>query len=236
MPRIALPLALLVSSATLFCQTNSTGNNNQTVGTNKGVVIQNNISVTQTTRTELKVRAKEDTGSEQGWLRILTPANDPTPTTTTFCHHSNAALKVFLGTVEGSCDGANCSILQDGDTTANTRELLSVQRAGSSLLINGVVFGDDGKIIVALDQNRPHINKNNAFSWKRPDSHTIDVIDQKNQKVLHVRFMNKTAIYVEGLFYTESHRRLKIDPNVVHAPGISISGGCSENSGTVLAF
>lgn len=180
MTRIALVVALLLFSIAVIGQTNSTGNNNQNVGTNKGVVIQNNISVTQTTRTELKLRAREDTGDEQGWLRILTPGNDLTPVTS--CTNVNAALKVFLGQFEGSCNSGKCSILEDRNPTANSRDLLSVQSAGSSLLISAVVFGDDGKIVVALDQNRPHINKNNAFSWSRPDSHTIDVIDQKTAK------------------------------------------------------
>lgn len=226
----------LLSFPAIVCQTSSIGNNNQNVGTNRGILIQNNISVTDTTRKQLKRRAKEDTGDEQGWLGILTPGNDPTPVSS--CPSiSKSALKVFLGKFEGACDGGLCSILEDRSTTANSKNLLSVQSVGRSLIISGVVFSEDGKVVVVLDKNRPHINKNNAFSWSRPDSHTIDVIDQRNRKVLHVRFMNKKTVYVEGLFYTESGRRLEIDSDVIETMGRNrFIGGCASNSGSVFAF
>lgn len=66
---------------------------------------------------------------------------------------------------------------------------------------HALIFDEDGKIVVAIDDSKPHVNKNNAFDWERPDSHTLDVVDQKDQRVLHIRFLNPKAVYVEGIFF-----------------------------------
>ena len=49
--------------------------------------------------------------------------------------------------------------------------------------------------------------------------------------------MNRTTIYVEGLFYTESGQQLEIDSDSVKiGMGIRITGGCASNNGSVFAF
>ena len=74
-------ITLLAININTFAQAPSpkaAGDKNQTAGTNNGVMIQNNITVTDPVKKALQQRAK-DLGDEQGWLRLLTPANDPTP-------------------------------------------------------------------------------------------------------------------------------------------------------------
>src|ERR1039458_9691785 len=107
------------------------------------------------------------------------------------------SLAVFLGDFTGTCTGDSCTILRDNSADDDNKNLLSVQRKSSSLLVQGMVYDENGKVIVAIEDSRPHINRNNVFGWKRPDEHTLEVTDQKDRTVLHIRFMNKTTIYVE---------------------------------------
>jgi len=233
--------AIMLLAINAFAQTPSpkvAGDKNQTAGTNNGVMIQNNITVTDSVKKALQQRAR-DLGDEQGWLRLLTPANDPTPQSS--CNIPDNSLAVFLGNFAATCSGDRCTILQDNNANADVKNLLSVRRRGSSLLVQGVVFGEDGKVIVAIEDDKPHINKPSAFGWKRLDDHTLEVTDQQDRTVLHIRFMNKTTLYVEGLFYTPSGIGLKISKDGLQmrtrlGPGMSIHGGCAGNNGTAFAF
>ncbi len=231
--------------ATAFAQDSSTkvtGNKNQTSGTNNGVMIQNNITVAGPVEKKLKASAKKYLGNENGWLRVLTPAHDPSPETS--CQIAPNSLAVFLGGGNASgCHSDVCTILRDTNPNADTKDLLSVERKGRSLAISAVVFDEDGKVVAALSKNRPHVNRNNVFDWMRPDEHTLDVVDQRNRRVLHVRFLNETTVYVEGLFFNSRGMKLKIDKNnlVISGPhqtgGISSTGGCAFNDrGGAFAF
>jgi len=253
-------LAVLFLTGALFAQSSTpkvNGDKNQTAGTNNGVMIQNNITITKPVKKALQKQAQVD-GAEQGWLRLLTPANDPMPQSS--CDSPNSAMKalgvtaftmpkdpllVLLGNYAGYCSGDSCSILQDNHPNADDKNLLSVKRKGNSLLLQAVVFDDSGKVVVKLVDDKPHINRNNVFDVKRPDEHTLEVIDQRDRTVLHVRFVNKTTVYVEGIFYTPSGSRLKatgqgvqLQPNP-RSGTISLGGGCAANvpaSGAVFAF
>jgi hypothetical protein len=205
-------------------------------------MIQNNITVTAPVKKSLQQLARTDVGDEQGWLRLLTPADDPTPQSS--CNIPDKSLAVFLGEFVGTCSGDSCNILQDNSANADVKNLLSVERRGSSLLVEGVVFGEDGRVVVSVENDRPHVNRQSAFGWKRPDDHTLEVTDQKDRVVLHIRFMNKTTLYVEGLFYTPSGIGLKITKDTLQirtkgGSGPSFHGGCANDigpNGAVFAF
>ena|ERR1017187_10423327 len=156
------------------------------------------------------------------------------------------SLAVFLGDFTGTCTGDSCTILRDNSADDDNKNLLSVQRKSSSLLVQGMVYDENGKVIVAIEDSRPHINRNNVFGWKRPDEHTLEVTDQKDRTVLHIRFMNKTTIYVEGLFYTSSGNSLRVKKDVLEfaakrggTNSFSFEGGCAGtfgSKGTIFAF
>ena len=96
----------------------------QTAGTNNGTMIQNNITVTATVKQILKARARKSSRDEQGWLRVLTPANDPTPQDD--CGPQVGTLKVILGGgfVAGCAGGTTCTIIKDASPNATTDSLL----------------------------------------------------------------------------------------------------------------
>jgi hypothetical protein len=240
--KLGLFLLFLPTAVAQQSSPKTTGNNNQTAGTNNGIMIQLNVRATPDVEKSLKGAAKKELGDEQGWLRILTPAQDPTPPNS--CgpvpNHAKSLTVILGGGAIGACDLDHCGILRDADPNAETTELLSVQRKGMALVVSGVVFDDEGKIVVALKDNQPHVNKNNAFEWTRPDTHTLDVVNQKNQRVLHVRLLNRTTVYIEGLFYNSRGVKVQIgkDRLVLTNPKtnfkIDIHNNCSFDAGRAV--
>lgn len=209
------------------------------------MMFQFNITVRPEVRRSLKIAAKKELGDERGWLRILTPAQDSTPSNSCGQFTSDPkSLTVLLGdSAAAGCYREVCRILRDGNPGAETTDLLSVKRKGKSLIVSGVIFDSEGKVVVALKDNKPHVNKNNAFDWMRPDAHTLDVINQKNQRVLHIRLLNRTTVYVEGLFYDSKGTKLEIrkDKMIVSYPvtkGImNVEGYCGfQNVGAAFTF
>jgi hypothetical protein len=242
---LGILLAWFIFGANASPQTTTqvTGDHDQTAGLNRGVMIQNNITVNKSVEKNLRRRARTDFGSEQGWLRVLTPAVDSIPQGLS-CPTKKMSLTVILGGgLVSSCDRNLCKVLADNSPNAESRDLLSVENRGTSLAINALIFDDSGKVVAALNGNHPHINKNNAFDWKRPDDHTLDVVDQKNRTVLHVRFLNPTAVYFEGIFFDAGGTKLSVTKenltlSMPHAkvPFSILTGSCSDNDGVSFAF
>lgn len=243
--KLGLLLLFLPSALAQQILPRTEGNHNQTVGTNNGVTIQLNVTATPKVKRSLKIAAKKDLGDERGWLRVLTPAQEPTPKNSCGQFTSDPkSLTVLLGGgAAGGCDRDVCEILRDSNPGAETTDLLSVRRRGTSLIVSGVIFDNEGKVVVALKDNKPHVNKNNAFDWIRPDDHTLDVVNQNNQRVLHIRLINRTTVYIEGVFYDSKGSKLQIgkDKLVFSFPPqkriLNIQGFCGfQNGGAVYSF
>ena len=186
------------------------GHHNQSSSTNNGTMIQNNYNVSPNLVRRLKALSKKYQGSDQGWLAVLTPDASAAPSNR--CNFPADSLQFILGggTV-GRCAGDSCKIIVDDHVEPPDNALLEVKRVKGVLFVNAKVFDSSGRIVATLDQSRPHINKNNAFDWSRPDDHEVDVVDQRNTRVLHIRFLNSRAIYVEGTFYNSIGGSLEIN-------------------------
>ncbi len=230
---IVVFLINVLSSVCLAQSSNpSNGNHNQSAGTNNGVMNQFNITIAPPLAKSLKRRTEEDFGSDRGWLRTITPASDQIPEDKD-CQTPKGNLTVLLGAhgSRGTCSGEHCGILSDSDPQAINPDLLSVDRKRNSLQINAVILDQTGKVVAVVDKNQTHANPNNAFDWRRPDDHTIDIVDQYNRHVLHVRFANVHTIIVEGVFRFSDGRKLTItDDKMVDQFHNTMSGMCSTNA------
>lgn len=226
--RLAILPLLLANATAQQNPSKSGGGNTQAAGTNNGLMIQLNITALPEVKGVLKKEAKKQLGDDRGWLRILTPGQDPTPKNSCgSLANDSKSLTVMLGSGTATgCHKDYCEILSDSNPSADTKDLLSVERKSTSLVLNAIVFDDDGKVVVALKDNQPHLNKNKAFDWQRPDAHTLDVVNEKNQVVLHIRFLNRNTVYVEGLFYDSVGTSLKIENDKM-----ILTGG--KNKGTM---
>lgn len=75
-------------------------------------------------------------------------------------------------------------------------------------------------MIAVMNKSVTHANPNSSFDWRRPDAHTIDITDDYNRHVLHVRFANPHTLVVEGMFQFSDGRTLtrKPEPNPIGCP------------------
>ena len=80
-----------------------------------------------------------------------------------------------------------------------------------------------------IEDNEFTINQNNYFKRKRPDKTTLVVYDQSNAEVLHVRYLNRSAVRVTGVF-RYGDRVVVIDDNSARIGMVTLSGSCTTNS------
>ena len=235
--------AFLISGTphAVAAQTQSTvnGSNNQGAAINNGIMNQYNVVVTPPVRERLQDDSKQQFGSANGWLRTITPANDPI-TADPSCPVPETNLTVLLGEhgSVGSCSFAHCVILADPNPDAVNKEILSVDRKGNSMQVNAVVLDRNGKVIAVVDKNRAHANPTNAFDWRRPDAHTIDITDEYNRNVLHLKLANSHTLIVEGLFQFSDGRSLTVrNDRMVDNFNNTFGKNCSQNArGAAFAF
>ena len=201
---------------------------NQNVMVNKGIVKQYNYTVVvkQPIRERLKQTAKQDFGTERGWLQTITPANDDLKSAIT-CSASPDAISIIFGSNVITCDKDECPVLVDASPSAVVKDLLSARRRGKSMAIHAIVLDNDGKVLAAVESSKTHANTAVAFEWNRPDDHTIDVLDQHYRHVLHIRFSNPHTVEVEGLFRNSIGETLdaRADKIMVGSEN-EISGNC----------
>ena len=189
-----------------------------------------NITVAPKVREELKVRAKQSFGSEQGWLETVVPGNE-SMVDSPDCTLPSTSLTVILGggpVIE--CIAENCKVLVDHNLGAINPDLLSFQRKGNAIEIHAVVLDESGKVIAIVDKSRTHVNPNNAFEWSRPDASTIDVTDEYNRHVLHLHFANRHLVVIDGLFINSIGTKVVITKDDLtlsgRGLGIRFHGGC----------
>jgi len=227
-PQVLWLVSPLLSFVLSHAQTtvNAPGNNNQNTNTNNGIQIQANIVVSPETSKQLREVSRKAFGTESNWEATLVPGKRIIADSQ-HCVPPRGALSIQLGDGDNHsaawCTKDSCGVIEGQDT-----HILGMKRNGNFLVLNAEVFGSDGRILASIEEGKVIVNGNNAFRWNRPDSHTIEVIDQQNQKALSVDFVNPTTVVVGGIFYSKGggHVDIQSDSFTVSPPGAPQSGVC----------
>jgi hypothetical protein len=109
------------------------------------------------------------------------------------------SINVYLGSNLINVTGDQCTIFNIMD-----KDVLWVDRSKEGLMISGVVFAKDKKIIAKLDRNEIDINPNNTFK-RDLQKHRLIVTDDSDTEVLNVAFLNPRAVQITGKFYKEGY-------------------------------
>jgi hypothetical protein len=126
----------------------------------------------------------------QGWL---SPGDEPTPPNA--CDRlPGKALLVICGNSAAWGTRFPQTIIKIGD-----ERLLTMDKVKGRVAISGKFFSVDGRIVAELKNNRFYVNPNNYFRIERPDSHSLTVIDQQDETVLSVRYLNPHTIRFSGV-------------------------------------
>jgi hypothetical protein len=127
----------------------------------------------------------------------LTPASDPTPPNMCAAPAKGEVI-IFIGS-----NGNTAKVHKFPHVVLFLRSLgpvLSVDREkDESIDIIMDVRSTDGKIIARLNRDGFVVNQNNYLEMKRPDEHSLIVVDQYGTEVLNVRYLNRQAIKLTGV-------------------------------------
>jgi hypothetical protein len=149
---------------------------------------------------------------------VLIPANDPTPPSPQPSYQiPGNALLLFLGDSLAYGTGTSMTVIRIGD-----KEMLKIRRTDRGLLVTAQVFSADGRIVAEIRDNQFEINRNNFFRRARPDKHTLIVYDQQNTEVLNIRFLNRSAIQILGIFGTSARNSITVKADQFILPGHNV--------------
>lgn len=124
---------------------------------------------------------------------LLAPAHDDDPKNPCNATPGDTDFRIYAGGNLIYSRGTDIPLL-----TIDGTEVLSASLNGSSMSISGDIYGPDGDLA--------HIDRNvfetpsGGYKPRRPDKHTLEVIDNWHNTVLYVRFLNKHAIRLRGVF------------------------------------
>ncbi|MGI4755926.1 MAG: hypothetical protein ACRYGF_03655 [Janthinobacterium lividum] len=229
-------LRLLWVTVCLHSQAQVTGGTkSQNIGENYGTATNINIKIVRNRLRSLQKDAKLPVA----WDQILEPGSEPNPKT--FCDDVldqvrkmglssdfpdidlRNQLKIYYANGLFSCPRERCSLI-----VAHGVPLLTIEEKGGVAAVYAKLWGADGRIAAELDENRPYKNDQTVAFVKRPNTHTLKVIDQRGKELLSVQFLNKKAIYVEGIFYSDSSEKPRAPsdrPLIINKDGVTFPKG-----------
>ena len=178
------------------------------------------VIVREILRSEPNPKERED-----DYSGVLVPANDPTPLFDGQKLPTNCVVLLLGNSKSVTCWFPHTVIQYQG------KPVLTISRTPQGAAVSGEFFGDNGNIVAVLETNRFIINHLNYFVKERPDKSTLIVRDQKNIKVLNVRFLNPNAMELSGRFGFPDHPDLVIDKSEgFFSQGITTAGSVVDFS------
>jgi hypothetical protein len=227
-------IALTLSVTSLSAQVESRGNGNANIGKNNGVVIiesndRTSREVLREVRKESELKLEED----RGYLATLIAPSD-VKHTLDMCeellHFEKASavepLVVHFGPDTEVCLDTFCPVIVGG-TREEPSILLSVTRGKHEVQVSAEVYDKDAEIVAEIKDNVPHINRNKLFDWIRPNKSTLDLIDNKNKRIMHLALTDNRTLDVEGVFYFISEGQLGKSVEVQGRRVVYSNGGAS---------
>jgi hypothetical protein len=242
-PALTLLLLLAVGSPHLIAQGDGS-NHSQNIQRNNGVAVQNNVKII------LRNAARNSMLDERGWMRLLTPANEKDPANPCAdweAQHrvDETTVRIFYGTNATYCRQNTCDIVV-AERASTLAPLLTIHRVKNGLLVDAKIFDKDGNLIAKIEKNKTFVNRNFASDFNRPDEHTVWIKDNHDKQVLYIRFLNKTSLYIEGIFNIPDEVRAPITPHVflevtkdysgLRPGGGKISGSCSADNADAIGI
>ncbi len=172
-----------------------------------------------------KIEVARELSLSHGWL---VPGNDPTPDSA--CSGEKDLLLVFLGPLAAGANKFPNTVFTAGGTPRMT-----INKNGrGEVAVTTDIYDENENIIVSIRDNAFTV-ANDVFQVQRPDKSTlIVVIRRRKERVLDVRFLNKTAIRIWGHFRYPGARELVVTGEEIRVGDqfrMRGSGNCAVNAG-----
>lgn len=125
----------------------------------------------------------------------LVPSNESTPPNACGDRYAEGSgLLILMGGVTSYVDQFPHTIVSVDDTPR-----LTVNKKGDFAQISLDVFGPDGKIIASLDDDGFNVRQGSFFKFQRKDKSSLRIVDEYNEEVLNVRYINPKAIWINAI-------------------------------------
>ena len=107
------------------------------------------------------------------------------------------ALKIFLGSSLGYTTKESQVVIR-----VAKENLLTIHRVDGSISVDAKIFGEDNKIIVEIENNKPFTDLQHKDYWRaeRPDAQTLIIHDKYADKILSIKYLNPLAVRILGTF------------------------------------
>jgi hypothetical protein len=198
----------------------SGGRNCSIVGTQGGSPTCNNGDVYNKNVTRKTIRNNTYVAPPQ--IGVLHPANEPSPPTK--CHFDNHSMLVYFGSNVSDVALPIFNLLTEGN-----KPIIQMKKLGDSLVISDLrLVGSDGKIALQLD-SEGYWGSGNAHIVKRENGSVVAVYNDLGDEILWIKYLNKRAVVVRGVFNWPDHPTTKItDSEMFVGPPLrmSVSGAC----------
>jgi hypothetical protein len=109
------------------------------------------------------------------------------------------------------------------------KPFLSISIENRGMKISATIVDSKNNYIARVIDNEFQINPINAFNPKQPDKHSLVVRDIDGVEVLHIRYLNPTAISVLGRFWLP---RVS-EPILILPEGLRLPGGSRLSNATI---
>jgi Carboxypeptidase regulatory-like domain len=151
----------------------------------------------------------------------LFPSNESTPAN--YCSNviKGDGILILMGFVTSYVDQFPHTVLMVDDKP----RLVVHKESDGAVWLSLDIFGADGKIIASLDEDGFTVRPGSYFKLTKRDKSSLRIVDEYNDEVLNVRYVNPHAIWFNALLrYPGS--------NPVSLKGSAGGGICTAHGGT----
>lgn len=129
----------------------------------------------------------------------LIAGNQPTPNNACFSKFGHGpGVMLLMGSITSYVEQFPHTIV-----AVDGKPRLIVDRNGKTAQINLEIYGPDEKIIAALDNDGFTIRQGSFFKFDHRDDSSLRIVDEYNEEVLNVRYLNPHALWINALLRYE---------------------------------
>lgn len=115
-------------------------------------------------------------------------------------------VAIYVGNSIAHTSAQSFTLIEVGD-----EKLIYVERTSVGLVITATIRDQSGAVVAKITRNVFKSESNAKYEPKSPDAHTFYVLDDKDQVILFVDYLNPNALKVLGRFYYPGYPAIIIE-------------------------
>lgn len=159
------------------------------------IAVSSELSVPISLKRLIRVNSPSSVKPPEELQGRLLPSNEATPPN--YCNEviNGSGILILMGFVTSYVDQFPHTVLMVDDTP----RLVVHKESDGTIWLSLDIFGADGKIIASLDEDGFTVRPGSYFKMTRKDKSSLRIVDEYNEEVLNVRYVNPQAIWFNAL-------------------------------------